>query len=411
MQNDEFTEFDLQVRSMLKDAEEEVPSRVWDAVSSRIGQRKVIPVRWRRAAVGMAAAAAVTAVVFFAAEPVGTVTSTAPPVAEVIPQKSIETPVQTETAEDVLSIEDQIETIGRLMADIPADLHKDMTDYTPVTVVIPAANGEDQVQEVAAESKAAPVATIPGKAVTEADAPKGTVTEKESWTDPFALMEYEDAHRKSSHGVSLFVEGNVTSNERGEGSSPRRAQASGTQSNHIGIEEKSVSTYGIPLSFGIGARYRFSDRWSAGTGINYTLLSRTFTGVYSRVGSETAADKSVGADIRNNLHYVGIPLNIYFDVLNTPSVQFYVYAGGQVEKGIVNHYRIMSKPIINYQESVPGVQWSTAVGLGVEFDLGKNFGLYVDPSARYYFDCGQPSSVRTQKPYMLNFEVGFRFKL
>lgn len=402
MQNDEFTEFDLQVRSMLKDAEEEVPSRVWDAVSSRIGQRKVIPVWWRRAAVGMAAAAAVTAVVFFAARPGGTVATTAPLVAEVLTQEPLETPVQTEVSEDIPSIEDQIETTGRLMADIPAEPHKDVAEYTPVTIVVPVEKEEEQVQEVTAErSEAAPAANTPKK----------TVNEEETWTDPFAMMAYEDAHRKSSRGMSLFVEGNVTSNERGEGTTVRRAQASGTHSSHIGIEEKSVSTYGIPLSFGIGARYRFSDRWSAGTGINYTLLSRTFTGVYSRVGSETAVDKSVGADIRNNLHYVGIPLNIYFDVLNTPAVQFYVYAGGQVEKGIVNHYRIMSKPIINYQESVPGVQWSTAVGLGVEFDLGKNLGLYVDPSARYYFDCGQPSSVRTQKPYMLNFEVGFRFKL
>ena len=62
-------------------------------------------------------------------------------------------------------------------------------------------------------------------------------------------------------------------------------------------------------------------------------------------------------------------------------------------------------------EGVNGIQLSAAGGLGLEFLIGKHFGLYLDPSARYYFDCGQPSSIRTKHPFMLNYEVGVRFNL
>ena len=43
--------------------------------------------------------------------------------------------------------------------------------------------------------------------------------------------------------------------------------------------------------------------------------------------------------------------------------------------------------------------------------LGKHLGIYLDPSVRYYFNCNQPKSIRTDQPLMLGFEVGARFNL
>ena len=39
MQNDKYTDFDLELKRMLLDAEEEAPSRVWDAVSGELDRR------------------------------------------------------------------------------------------------------------------------------------------------------------------------------------------------------------------------------------------------------------------------------------------------------------------------------------------------------------------------------------
>jgi RNA polymerase sigma-70 factor (ECF subfamily) len=57
------------------------------------------------------------------------------------------------------------------------------------------------------------------------------------------------------------------------------------------------------------------------------------------------------------------------------------------------------------------VQLSANLGIGAEFKLGQHLGLYVDPSLRYYFDNGQPKSIRTSQPLMLGFEMGLRVNL
>ena len=71
---------------------------------------------------------------------------------------------------------------------------------------------------------------------------------------------------------------------------------------------------------------------------------------------------------------------------------------------------VNGSPII-HKEKAKGVQLSANVGIGVEFMLGKYVGLYVDPSLRYYFDNGQPKSIRTAQPLMLGFEMGIRARL
>ena len=64
-----------------------------------------------------------------------------------------------------------------------------------------------------------------------------------------------------------------------------------------------------------------------------------------------------------------------------------------------------------HKEPDKGVQLSANFGFGAEFMLGEHLGLYLDPSLRYYFDCDQPKSIRTEQPLMLGFELGFRFRL
>ena len=81
-----------------------------------------------------------------------------------------------------------------------------------------------------------------------------------------------------------------------------------------------------------------------------------------------------------------------------------------MEKCLSDKYQLLGKEI-THTEKVKGVQISANLGIGVEFLLGNHLGLYIDPSLRYYFDNGQPSSIRTAQPLMLGFEMGLRVKL
>ena len=62
-------------------------------------------------------------------------------------------------------------------------------------------------------------------------------------------------------------------------------------------------------------------------------------------------------------------------------------------------------------EKVNNLQWSVGGGLGLEFNVSGRFGIFAEPSVKYYFDCGQPKSIRTDKPFQMVLRLGVRFEL
>lgn len=410
MHNDKFTDLDLELRSMFLDAEEEVPSRVWDSLSAELDRRerrKVVALRWRRAAAGVAAAAAVLSGVFMLSKNHAELLQPVSPqlVADVQETAVPESPKIAE-----LSIEDQIAASSQLfLADVPQTSKPAVSPAEPeVSAVKPSETVPAEVFYSVTEPSE-PVNVVSAPAPTSA--PAAATEREEEWVDPFAGLENEE--EKPERSVSLTLAGNVMSNDATSGGTrAMHASPFGNSQVQKGITEKSISTYGIPLSFGIGARITLNDKWSLGTGIDWTLLTRSFSGIYSEGLNGENIPTSISSDITHELHYIGIPLNLYYNILNNNDIDFYVWGGTGLEKGISNKYRIHSKPEdIFYKESISGVQWSAAIGLGLQFSLNDWLGLYIDPSARYYFDCDQPASVRTQKPFMLNFEAGLRFNL
>ena len=157
-------------------------------------------------------------------------------------------------------------------------------------------------------------------------------------------------------------------------------------------------------------KLNFTDRWAIGLGVNYSILTSKFNGKYTKVENGVAA-VPISATVHNTQHYIGVPVNAYYNIVNRDFINFYSYAGAAVEKCISNKYEMQTTPVVNHEEEVKGLQVSANLGMGVEFLLGKHLGIYIDPSLRYYFDSGQPKSIRTAQPLMLGFEMGLRFNL
>ena len=389
MYEDKFNDFDLELRSMLSDVEEEVPSRVWDAVSARLDQKKIVALRWRRAAAGMAAAAAIVAgVLIFRHQPTqevnpGDFLANTEPVEAVVPAQAEEEVIPT--------IEEQLAHSRAFVAQTVK-----VEEAEPTTVAIAEEAFESQEVEE-------PVTTVK-------ESMKASVKDEHSepWVDPFAEFSEELSRRR---GIDWKVGGNVTSNEAALSSTIKRAipQAAPTTT---GIYNEGKSTYFIPVSFGLGVRYHFTDRWAVGTGLEYTLLSRSFTGRYMQFGN-AGCEKDITTQIQNDIHYIGVPVNVYFDILSSQEkISLYAYAGGMMEKGLANNFLLSDRGTsIRHHEAITGLQWSATAGLGVQFVLTDKLGLYLDPSVRYFFECGQPMSVRTVQPLMFNFEVGLRLNL
>lgn len=387
-------ENDLLMRAILDGGQEEVPGHIWDAVAEGLDKaeagrrKKTVTLWWRRAGVGAAAVAAAVASVLVLHRP---------ETADIVPMASdggmIAVVEDTEDAGEALA-----KGTARLVAYVPA---KEMKAETPAVAETP--------EELETAEEAEEVRTeVPSMKASSYKAEPMETSSKEYFPSV-----WEEDEKVSKVKTSVVVSG--ITGAAGSGNSQSngmlKAPAVTLAPSETGITEKnSTSRYGLPVSVGAGVKIGFTSRWSLGVGLNYTCLTRTFNGTYTHVSESGAIDNLITSDIRNTQHYIGIPVNAYYNIVNSKHINFYAYAGGTVEKCVSDKYRVITNSII-HKEPVKGVQLSANIGFGAEFMLGEHVGLYLDPSLRYYFDCDQPKSIRTAQPLMLGFELGFRFRL
>lgn len=227
-------------------------------------------------------------------------------------------------------------------------------------------------------------------------------------TDPFAELEREQVRKVRR--TQLTVGGSVGGNgSNGLGASTSSSGSPIAPSTDV-ISETSTSSYGIPFTLGIGVRFNIAPKLMIGTGIDYSLLTRTFNGTYTPAGSVIP----VLGDVRNNLHYIGIPVRLFYNVVDNQVLKFYTYAGGEGEWCISNRFDFRPNGggnTIVQHVGVSSPQFSIGAGIGVQFRLTDKLGLYLDPGVNYYFYGSQPKSIRTERPLMFNFNAGLRFDL
>ena len=397
-------ENDLLMRAILEGGQEDVPARVWDAVADgldKASKKKTVVLRWRRTAAGLvAAAAAVTSVfVLTRQESADIVPAAADMIAVAEPAEMTEKTPEVEQTFNVIS-----QTSGaKLMAYVP-EVSKTTAPYTETVAV--------EASDVMAQEQGSAIETSESEVQQPVADRKSEPVQTEEVKEYFPTV-WEDEAPARGVKTSLVLSGitGASGSQNSNSSNINKAPSVILTPNKTGIKEKNTaSTYGLPVSVGAGVKMEFTPKWSLGLGLNYTYLTRKFNGTYTHVNEAGTVDNTVTSEIRNSQHYLGIPVNAYYNIVNSKHVNFYAYAGGAVEKCVYDKYNILSQSIM-HKEAAKGVQLSANLGLGAEFMLGEHIGLYIDPSLRYYFDCDQPKSIRTAQPLMLGFEMGFRFRL
>lgn len=377
---------DILFRSILEEGQEPVPAHLWDGVEAgldRIARRRSTVIWFRRTSVSIAAAAVLALGLF-------------------IDWGSGNNMVNPVSSEGLIAlVEPESHDLSYIYA---------MTRPAPAlrTLSRPAATAAEAKEEIVEEKT-----MIQGETEKK---PAGKSKEREDYAGKYIDLSDdwpEDEPEKKKIGKSIVLSGLTGTNSAQNSSTAnllKRPSISAAPKKNSIKETSTNTTYGIPLSIGAGVKFDFNDHWSIGTGLNYTLLTRRFYGTYTSVAEDGTIQDAVSSDIRNSQHYLGIPINVYYNILNNNFLNLYTYAGGAVEKNIADRYMVLSTSII-HKEKVKGVQLSANIGMGMEFMLGKHLGLYIDPSLRYYFDCKQPKSIRTAQPFMLGFEMGIRARL
>lgn len=315
-------EFDLKIRSILEEGELQPRKGVWKNISERLDERedesRVIPVhrpiyehpvfRWAGAALSLAV---LSIGVFIVAgnrtqEPISRDPLVADKVELIVPE--IEKPT---TLEENLGIStSQVSTTNTTLA--TPIIH----EGSPETIL-----SEPEQSAIEPESQ---IETQEKNSVDNPAVVKSEVTESvepESFSDPFAELVNDDWNnrrkrsKRNSGGVSLYAQGAIGSNDPDYSGRSSVSYLAPSSYNSSGISENSTSTYGIPFTVGLGVRVYLLPRLSLGIGLDYSLLTRTFTGTYSEEGQ---SENSVSGEVRHTMQYIGVPVELFYDILRSP---------------------------------------------------------------------------------------------
>lgn len=400
--------FDLEIRSMLENAREDVPEGLWQGIESRLpapAKARPAAIWWKIASATGAVAAAVALTVFFSTRPV-----VQNPV-DIIPSQDsglsqlMETPLAPETGNmKPLSI-------GQVLGESVSE-----TDGEDVTETA----GESVVEENAAAGTAGKEETAPAAGTEEtAVADETAVREEntaENWIRKYESADFDErgeelqGSRKEKRGVVLSAYADALSNSNTAKASDINMLKRPAVPQATTIEETGESRYAIPVAAGIGLRFDVSKRFSIGTGVSWSYLTRSFSGQFNELDAEGAIISQTGyTNIRNSQHYIGIPLNLYVDIIRKDFIDFYAYASGSANYCLSNRYQMDKSK--SYSPEGSNWQFSAGIGMGVEFIAAKKVGFYIDPSLNYWFTAGEVSNIRTRQPLMLGLELGIRLHI
>lgn len=395
------SQFDQIIREKLQGFECEVDDSLWDGIAARLARmdRRRVVLRYVYGAVAAAACVALGLFLFNGNDaPSQLQSAPAVAVAEAAVPEELETPADVQ---DIPSIADQIKALrsGAAVAEVlPSEVARvveAMTENASEPVMADEAGAAPVVSQEPQES--AKPTSQPSRNPTAGRTPSGT-----GLMDDFYLFEDDEVSKPGTH-ASLTISSNVSGVASPEGfvyqmAPSHSASATGKSGGNV-IEELSESSYSIPLSFGVQMRFPIAEKVSLGAGVNYTYLQREFSSMVNKVKYPTTISR---------LHYMGVTASIFYDFIREGRLTVYGRAGGAVDKAISAKY-IFGDYSMN--QDAAGLQWSANAGVGLEYQIAKPISLFIDPSASYYFDCGQPKSIRTEQPLMFSLEAGLRFNL
>lgn len=163
-----------------------------------------------------------------------------------------------------------------------------------------------------------------------------------------------------------------------------------------------------PIQVGVSVAYSFTDRLSIESGLTYSCLI-----------SDLSSGTPLGNyDIRQTLHYIGLPLALRYDFLKIKGFSLYASAGGQMEKCVAGKtrtdYFVDGKKVSseNGRIMVEPLQWSVNAYVGAQYSFNRLVGLYVEPGAAYYFRNSSPvNCIYSERPFNFSFRAGLRFSL
>lgn len=165
-----------------------------------------------------------------------------------------------------------------------------------------------------------------------------------------------------------------------------------------------------PVSFGITVSKSLFENLSLETGLLYTYLSSKVR----NSGTNFQVQES------QHLHYLGIPLNVNYNLFSLKNLDVYASVGGMFEKDVYGEYRrkgeVNAELNISSEEEITKIsqrnpQISVNAGIGVSYPVWQNLKLYGKIGGAYYFDANnQYKTIYSDSKIVMDLNVGLRYE-
>lgn len=175
-------------------------------------------------------------------------------------------------------------------------------------------------------------------------------------------------------------------------------------SRNSGVIEQ-TERHSFPISFSLSLNRAFSERFSLGTGLQYSILRSQFT-----------MGKNGNAIVeKQDVHYLGIPLKV--------SYQWFEYKrfSSYVSLGVTLNIPVYASQEIDYMvqwqslfsqsnRNRPPIQWQAGAGFGVQYQLGRNTAIFVESTFNWFVPSDTGIRTKwTEQPFVITCPIGIRF--
>lgn len=151
--------------------------------------------------------------------------------------------------------------------------------------------------------------------------------------------------------------------------------------------------HSMPLKLGLSACWKFSDRWTLISGLEYSRYKSNFK--FSLSGTKT-----------QYAHYIGLPVKIDYSIANTRWLEVYIGAGGAIDycvKATLGGENIKKD----------GFYFSLQGTGGIQLNVTKHIGIYLEPQISWFMPTfgNTLETYRTEHPISFTISTGLRYTI
>ena len=212
----------------------------------------------------------------------------------------------------------------------------------------------------------------------------------ENWSD-YAAFLAEMPDDGSSHSRSVIK--NIALNNAGD--------AWGTDADKIVRK----SHHYMPVNFSLALKYQLNRRFALETGLSYSRLKSEF-----EMGSNGNTINE-----QQTIHYLGIPVKGTYNIYNSKTWSLYGSLGVTTEMPLYSplstSYYLHGRLEASDKTTIHAPwQWSLGTGLGLQYNVTPDIGLFAEPNLQYYIPTGSHiETYRTEHPFNFSLPLGIRF--